>query len=259
MNRASAIKFMVENNYHPESDVELMKSLLISEDSWETDPFLPNGWMTKQNKASGVVFLAPSWKILKHKSNVLEYMKKNDYNDAVIAKAKKYLYDNPKLIFTRKRIKDEPNEGEEDLMPPKKKAHLDSEVIEWKSGDTSLPENWLIGRKSDNSILISSSKGEKFSSRIEAIASLIKNQQSPDDIFKMWSNLHLEGWVHDEDNLPSGWRRKYQEELKTYHYLSPLMDVLKTPGSLLKHMELSPDYSAEDIFKVKLWTKSLVK
>ena len=124
-------------------------------------------------------------------------------------------------------------------------------------GDTSLPENWLITRISDSSFLISSPKGEQFSSRIEAIVSLIRKQESPDDIFKLWSSLHLEGWVCDDDNLPSGWRRKYQEELKTYNYLSPLMDVLKTPGSLVKHMELSPDYSADDIVKVKLWIKSL--
>ena len=256
MSRALTIKFMIENDY-PKSDVELMKSLLISEDNWETDPVLPNGWMTRQNKACGVVFLSPTWETIKHKSNVLDYMKKNNYTDAVIAKAKQYLFENPKFIFSNKRIKHEPDNGEEELMPPKKKAHLDSEVIEWKSGDSSLPENWLIARNSDNSVLISSPKGEKFSSRIEAIASLIKNQQSPDDIFRMWSNLHLEGWVCDEDNLPSGWRRKYQEELRTYHYLSPLMDVIKTPGSLLKHMELSPDYSAEDIVKVKFWIKSL--
>ena len=122
-------------------------------------------------------------------------------------------------MFSNRRIKDEADKGEEELMPPKKKAHLDSEVIEWKSGDSSLPENWLIARKSDNSILISSPEGENFSSRIEAIASMIRNQQSPEDMFKMWRNLHLEGWVCDEDYLPSGWRRKYLEELETYHYL----------------------------------------
>ena len=234
-----------------------MKSLLISEDNWETDPVLPNGWMTRQTNASGVMFLTPTWETIKPKTTVLDFMKKNAYNDEVIAKVKKYLYENPKFMFSNRRIKDESDKGEEELMPPKKKAHLDSEVIEWKSGDSSLPENWLIARKSENNVLISSPKGEQFSSRIEAIASLIKNQQSPDDIFKMWSNLHLEGWVCDEDNLPSGWRRKYQEELRTYHYLSPLMDVIKTPSSLLKHMELSPDYSAEDIVKVKFWIKSL--
>ena len=256
MNRASTIQFMLENSY-PKNDIEVMKSLLISEDNWAIDPILPNGWMTKQNKASSVVFLAPTWEILNSKVKVLEYMKKHDYNEAVIAEAKKYLYENPKFIFYTKRIKNEPDNEDEELKPPKKKVHLDPEVIEWKSGDSSVPENWLIATKSDNSILISSPKGEKFSSRIEAIASMIKNQQSPGDIFRMWKNLHLEGWVCDEENLPSGWRRKYLEELGTYHYLSPLMVVIKTTEALLKHLESSQEYSSEDIVKVKLWIDSL--
>ena len=31
------------------------------------------------------------------------------------------------------------------------------------------------------------------------------------------------------------------------------MDVIKTSSSLLKHVELSPNYSDVDIDKVKLW------
>ena len=256
MNRASTIKFMLENNY-PKNDIEVMKSLLISEDKWEIDPILPNGWMTKQNKRSGVVFLAPSWEILNYKVGVLEFMKKHDYNDAVIEAAKKYLYENPKFMFSQKRIKTEPDNEDEELKPPKKKAHLDSEVIEWKSGDSGVPENWLIARKSDNSILISTPKGEKFRSRIEAIASMIRNQQSPEDMFKMWRNLHLEGWVCDEAHLPSGWRRKYLDDLETYNYLSPLMVVIRTPTALLTHMESSQQYTSEDIVKVNMWINSL--
>ena len=259
MSRASTIKFMVDNSY-PKSDIDIMKSLLISEDNWEVDQNLPDGWMIKQMGASPVLFLSPTWESMRHKSNVLNYMKKQGYTDAVIVDAKKYLYDNPKFMFfesRKKRIKAEPDDQDEELKPPKKKAYLDSEVIEWKSGDSSVSENWLVTRKSDNSILISNPKGEKFSRRIEAIASMIKKQQSPGDIFRMWKHLHLEGWVCDEDNLPSGWRRKYLEELGTYHYLSPLMVVIKSPGALLNHMESSQEYSAQDIAKVKLWINSL--
>ena len=103
-NRASTIKFLVENRC-PQKDIEIMKSLLISEDKWEFDQNLPDGWMIKQMAASPVIFLTPTWESMKHKSNVLDYMKKNDYNDTVIATTKKYLYDNPKLIFSTKRIK----------------------------------------------------------------------------------------------------------------------------------------------------------
>ena len=202
------------------------------------------------------MFLAPTWEMLNYKVGVLEFMKKHDYNDAVIEAAKKYLYENPKFMFSQ-RIKTEPDNDDEEQKPPKKKPLLDSEVTEWKSGDSGVPENWLIARKSDNNILISSPKGERFSSRIEAIASMIRNQQSPEDMFKMWRNLHLEGWVCDEAHLPSGWRRKYLEELETYHYLSPLMVVIKSPGALLTHIESSQEYTAGDLVKVKLWMNSL--
>ena len=47
---------------------------------------------------------------------------------------------------------------------------------------------------------------------------MIRSQQSPGNIFKIWISRDVEGWMCDEDNLPEGWMRKYQEELKTYYF-----------------------------------------
>ena len=58
----------------------------------------------------------------------------------------------------------------------------------------------------------------KFSSRIKVIYSMIRSQQSPGNIFKIWISRDVEGWMCGEDNLPEGWMRKYQEELKTYYF-----------------------------------------
>ena len=137
-----------------------------------------------------------------------------------------------------------------------KKVKIEEEALDWKP-DSSLPSGWLTARDYDNKVFISNSGGNTYSSRIEAIGSMISNQQSAEDIFKMWSGLHVEGWVCDEVNLPTGWRRKKMtDDSKGYNYLSPLMEVIKSSEALLEHMEKSKDYSSEEIKNVKLWIEN---
>ena len=81
---------------------------------------------------------------------------------------------------------------------------------------------------------------------------MIKNQQTPTDIFKLWNTLHLEGWVCDDLNLTSGWRRKYFPSDSQYQYLSPMMDVV-VADELKKQITLENDYSQEDVEKVAKW------
>ena len=143
--RALAIRFMIDNN-HSQNDIECMKALFISEDHWMVDKRLPEGWMKKELKASPAIYLSPTFEVIKFKVHVLEFMRKKEYSKEVIEKVEKYLYENKNMAFSKK-----PNKTDEqsDLIPLPKKAHLDQEVIDWKSGDRNLPENWLIGRKSD--------------------------------------------------------------------------------------------------------------
>ena len=143
------------------------------------------------------------------------------------------------------KIKSEPHEA----APSPKKLKLD-----WKP-DSSLPTGWLISTN-EGHVSISTPKDDIFHSRIEAIEHMIKQQQSPVDIFKLWSELHLEGWHSDDQNLPSGWRRKVVAESGRYEYLSPLMEVITTSEEFLKHIESSSDYSEQDLKKARTWLEN---
>ena len=71
-------------------------------------------------------------------------------------------------------------------------------------------------------------EGARFEGRKEAIDQLIKEQRSPEDIFKLWSTLHRDGWEADEEKLPTGWKKKYFPSQGCFHYLSPMMKVGET-------------------------------
>ena len=70
-------------------------------------------------------------------------------------------------------------------------------------------------------------EGARFEGRKEAIDQLIKEQRSPEDIFKLWSTLHRDGGEADEEKLPTGWKKKYFPSQGCFHYLSPMMQVCK--------------------------------
>ena len=70
-------------------------------------------------------------------------------------------------------------------------------------------------------------EGARFEGRKEAIDQLIKEQRSPEDIFKLWSTLHRDGWEADEEKLPTGWKKKHFPSQGCFHYLSPMMQVCK--------------------------------
>ena len=82
---------------------------------------------------------------------------------------------------------------------------------------------------------------------------MIKEKYSPEDIFKLWNTLHLDGWMDDADNLPTGWKKKKFNN--TFHYLSPLMDEIFSKSELLNViLEHESDYSKTDIDKVRRWS-----
>ena len=138
---------------------------------------------------------------------------------------------------------------EKDLESPSPKT-LKTEFTDWMQ-DSSLPSDWFIA-KDENTVKISNHKGDIFKSRKEAIDYMIQNQQPPTDIFTLWNTLHLEGWVCDENNLPSGWRMKKMTS-NSCHYLSPMMDVFTSAKDLLTQVCQENDYSQEDVEKVRKW------
>ena len=87
---------------------------------------------------------------------------------------------------------------------------------------------------------------------------MIKERHSSQDIFKIWSTLHTEGWVSDDQHLPRGWKRKFIKEKKDYFYLSPMMEVVKSSRKLLNIVTTSSDYELSDVEKVESWRKKTI-
>ena len=94
-------------------------------------------------------------------------------------------------------------------------------------------------------------EGARFEGRKEAIDQLIKEQRSPEDIFKLWSTLHRDGWEADEEKLPTGWNKKYFPSQGCFHYLSPMMQVCK--------MNSTASSQKQNFFQVVVGTAALVQ
>lgn len=94
-------------------------------------------------------------------------------------------------------------------------------------------------------------EGARFEGRKEAIDQLIKEQRSPEDIFKLWSTLHRDGWEADEEKLPTSWKKKYFPSQGCFHYLSPMMQVCK--------MNSTASSQKQNFFQVVVGTAALVQ
>ena len=94
-------------------------------------------------------------------------------------------------------------------------------------------------------------EGARFEGRKEAIDQLIKEQRSPEDIFKLWSTLHRDGWEADEERLPTGWKKKYFPSQGCFHYLSPMMQVCK--------MNSTASSQKQNFFQVVVGTAALAQ
>ena len=247
-NRALAVKYMKDNHYD-ESSIDAMFSLLIKKDGWQYDENLPDGWMKKQLPSTTTIYMSSTLQIFKKKHAVISYMKDHNFDEKTLKKTEEYLYagKSPSTLSIKREPRPSTSQQSSILRP--KRIKIDKDVIDWKP-DSSLPSGWLSARDSDNNDHISNSKGDTFSSRIEAMRAMIETKQSSDDIFRMWKSLDLEGWVCDEGYLPPGWRRKYSDESKTHTYLSPLMEVIQSSKAFLKYIENSSDYNNDDIKKV---------
>ena len=244
MNRASSIKFMIEKK-HKDSDIEMMKELLAKEDGWEIDDNLPSNWMKREMPNSNTLYLSPTFDSFRRKRQVINFMKENGYDEEDLERTSSYF----STGTFKYKVKSEPTIDE--TGSPAKKSKLEEDEKQWKT-DSDLPPDWTYSVNGEE-YLISNAKGDIFKNRKEAIDFMIKNEHPPTDIFKLWNNLHLEGWNLDDKYLPSGWRKKYSGDNKSYKFLSPMMETMASADDLLEHITNSKDYSDDDAEKLKLW------
>ena len=77
---------------------------------------------------------------------------------------------------------------------------------------------------------------------------MIREGYTPMEIFSVWNSLYLEGWLSDE-RMPREWKMKIVSG--SYHFLSPMMDVIESKSELLAAVTVSKGYSQEDVNKIK--------
>ena len=162
---------------------------------------------------------------------IIEYLKKNGCSKKAVKKAYQYLFGRTKSSNNITRS--------------------DKQILNWKQ-DPDLPSGWESSMY-DGNFLIRNINKETFKSRKDAIHYMIKNEMSPVVIFNLWNKLHLEGWVNDEENLPSGWRRRFISSSNSFEFLSPLMDVISSTEEFCKFIKTNSDISKIDVEKVLKW------
>ena len=235
--RVAAIRFMKETNYNP-SDIQIMINLLKTEDGYKEDKNLPGFWLRRKESSSNEEkFISPSFEKLRHKVGVIKYLNKNGFSDMEVKKAYQYLFNEISVNLKPEPLND---------SPP-----TEREILHWKK-DSDLPDGWESSDH-DGNILIRNNDKDIFNSRREALQHMIEHEQSPMDIFNLWSTLHLEGWVNDEENLPSGWRRRFISLRNSFEFLSPLMEIISSIEEFSQFIKTNSDFSEIDVEKVLNW------
>jgi hypothetical protein len=125
--------------------------------------------------------------------------------------------------------------------------------LAWSS-EPSLPAGWRLALGPEGGLeVLEDPQGARFEGRKEAIDQLIREHYSPSDIFRLWSTLHREGWQGDEAALPTGWQRKWFAGEGRYHYLSPMMEVVRGTAALVAVVGRGEEYTQGERERVAVW------
>ena len=188
-NSVTAYQALIVENADKDCLVK-MKNKLTEEDGWESDQYLPKGWLLNVDKDKfpkslvkdydGVLFLSDKANVLT-KEEALIHLEDSSFNQL----------DREKFTFLVESLQERLEE----------KA--------WKS-DESLPYGWRVkasdyGYKKEFQLI--SAFGETFDSYLSAFLHLVMSEEDnvdKEDISKLKSKLFEEGFEKHE-NLPKGW------------------------------------------------------
>ena len=224
--RLALVEFLVKSKSDPQTIYTLWNTL--GAEGWMMgDELVPPGWRMKSYKnLFDYKYLTRDMKVVNSSEEALKHItESDDYSKENQQNFKKWYSD----------IKN---------VAPQ---------IVWKN-DKSLPDGWKVASGPEFEV-IKDNNGALFDGRKEAIDHMIKEHYSPSNIFSLWNTLHLEGWINDEDHLPTGWKRKFYPEKNTHHYLSPMMEVVKSGDTLLNIVKAGKEYNEKEVDKIQLWLK----
>ena len=258
-----------------------------------SDSDLPPGWTTQLSQDGSETFCSPTGETFTTRLSVLQFLAAGSSSSSVISqvwnsleregwswhsqlppdwRVKHFPHISVHKFLTKeftllhsideaiKFIRNKSEEFTEENVKKFLKFHELSSALD-KSGeeswqtDPSLPDGWHL-RIQDCTELLRNTAGTVFEGRKEAIEHMISAQYSPGQIFQLWSTLHMDGWIGDEDHLPTGWKRKFFPATNSYHYLSPMMEEVTSSKALLVCVKSGSDYTSQDIEKVQNWIKN---
>jgi len=235
--KTNALKYLY-NNKADYSKSDLDKAFNSLQDNGWKKISNCEDWRWKKSHAN-LWFLSPDMNKFRSAIEVNAHMKKNNVSQEVIDNFNSFMGNTE---IRRKKVND--------TDTPKRIKKADNEERNWESDET-LPDSWRLHKEKKKEIL-KNADGQEFLGRKSAIDFMIKEKYSPTDIFKLWNTLYLDGWVDDAESLPTGWKKKYFGKTNSYHYLSPLMEEVKSKDELLEKVEKNMnDYTSEDVEKVK--------
>jgi len=225
----------------------------MTHESWQTSPFLPDGWLfkiawegqarTKMQLQTNTWFLSREGCHFESMKSAIEFMES----------AEGYSYKDVKgcKIFQ--------------INQRKTKAKL---KFDWEEGDESLPAGWFKRVAEGNAQMeyILSPEGEQFKTRFSAIQNMFKTNVDPLVIEEMREKLTFEGWERIA-LLPTGWMFKRAWEgtdtrgrmLSNTHYLSKEGNVFESAKTATEFMESAGEYTEQDSANLKDFQNMLCK
>jgi len=222
MSKLALVEYLVKSKSDPQTIYTLWNTL--DDEGWVMGgELLPPGWRVKPYRS------LLDYKYLTREMNVFNTSKE----------ALKHIVD----------FKDYSEENEENFKKWYSDIQRKVSSVQWKN-DASLPTGWKLASGQEYES-IKDVDGNIFDGRKDAIDHMIKEHYPPTDIFNLWNTLHLEGWVDDELHLPTGWKKKFHPSKKTYHYLSPMMEVVKTAEALLNIVKSGKEYTKEEVENIQ--------
>ena len=212
--RIEALQFMIKKSYDPKTIMKFWNSL--EEDGWRVmEDRIPSGWRAQ------------------YCPDILDYRYLTQDMTLLRSTEEAHTAIQDKGDFVQ-IIKFESWAAEVQRQAP---------AIAWSASDPALPRGWSLASDRDPEILRSGS-GARFAGRREAVQFMIEAGCPPEDIFRLWSSLDVEGWQSDEASLPREWRRRYDPATRSHHYLSPMMDIVTSEAELLSLV--TDGYTQED-------------
>ena len=229
--RLQALEHMLDTEQEPELTCSMWESL--TEEDWTFGlTFVPPCWAVRWSLGQ-LMFLTKELVVLASVEEALEYIEMDDEYEPV---SYKILNDWWEIFLGATWVEDR-------LLPAGwKKTEIRMETEE----EDTQAEHFLAP------------SGDIFTDKVSMIRHLIDKEYSTENISRIWNSLDTESWMVDTQQVPLGWKIRFDCELNQDEYLSPRMEVLKSREDILKLTSLTDDSDESDKLMshyIEQWSK----